>query len=405
MDVPGVAGHIAHPVGLAGVEAIAVHGEGLDAALGVGDLHQLARLGILVGGDTALGVGYGGQAALLIVGVPGDIPLGVRHRGAVARPVIGIGGHRAVGVGSGGQVAVGIDKRAGVAPAIGEAGHMAIGVIGIAGGGTVAVPHGGDHAVAVVGEALRGAVRISYLGDIPRGIMAVSCGIALPVGAAGHLVEIVVGDALGALGIGGGEDAAQLVIINLQKIAVRAGADVVAAIEVIGKIEGAKVGGVLMDYPARIVIGVFHVDVALEVGHRGQIAIAIVGVAQAVPIGVLGGGEQIALIGQGDGAAHAVGDGGQVAAAVIGEGETAGIAGHAGELVPGIGKAGRVTIDIRDVLDLPVRGEAIPVSGFVLHDIAAASPLQGVVAAVGVAAVEVQAEEQLRALGQGHLGI
>ena len=40
-----------------------------------------------------------------------------------------------------------------------------------------------------------------------------------------------------ALGIGGGEDAAQLVIINLQKIAVRAGAYVVAAVEVIGKIE------------------------------------------------------------------------------------------------------------------------------------------------------------------------
>ena len=178
-----------------------------------------------------------------------------------------------------------------------------------------------------------------------------------------------------------------------------------AAIEIIGKIEGAEVRGVLMGHAACAVIGVLYVDVALEVCHRGQIAVAIIGVAQAVPIRVLSGGEQVALVGQGDGAAHAVGDGGQVSAAVIGEGEAAGVAGHAGELVPGVSKAGHVAIDIGDVLNLSVRGEAVLVPGFVFHDVTAASPLQGIVAAVGVASVEVQVEEQLCALGQGDLGV
>ena len=45
--------------------------------------------------------------------------------------------------------------------------------------------------------------------------------IAYVNGDASSLVEIVVGDALGALGIGGGEDAAHLIVIYLQEVPVR----------------------------------------------------------------------------------------------------------------------------------------------------------------------------------------
>ena len=48
------------------------------------------------------------------------------------------------------------------------------------------------------------------------------------------------------------------------KIAVLAGADVVPPIEIVGKIKGAEVYGILMDYTALCVIFILYIDLTLR---------------------------------------------------------------------------------------------------------------------------------------------
>lgn len=60
------------------------------------------------------------------------------------------------------------------------------------------------------------------------------------------------------------------------KIAVLAGADVVPPIEIVGKIKGAEVYGILMDYTALCVIFILYIDLTLEILNRTEIPVAVI---------------------------------------------------------------------------------------------------------------------------------
>ena len=61
------------------------------------------------------------------------------------------------------------------------------------------------------------------------------------------MIEVIIGHRLAAAGICRLGDPSLLIKPDLMKIAVLAGAGVVPPIEIVGKIKGADVGGVLMD--------------------------------------------------------------------------------------------------------------------------------------------------------------
>lgn len=60
------------------------------------------------------------------------------------------------------------------------------------------------------------------------------------------------------------------------KIAVLAGAGVVPPIEIVGKIKGAEVYGILMDYTALCVIFILYIDLTLEILNRTEIPVAVI---------------------------------------------------------------------------------------------------------------------------------
>lgn len=61
------------------------------------------------------------------------------------------------------------------------------------------------------------------------------------------------------------------------EIAVLAGAGVVPPIEIVGKIKGAEVYGILMDYTALCVIFILYIDLTLEILNRTEISYVISG--------------------------------------------------------------------------------------------------------------------------------
>ena len=63
------------------------------------------------------------------------------------------------------------------------------------------------------------------------------------------------------------------------KIAVLAGAGVVPPIEIVGKIKGAEVYGILMDYTALCVIFILYIDLTLEILNRTEIPVAVIRIA------------------------------------------------------------------------------------------------------------------------------
>lgn len=60
------------------------------------------------------------------------------------------------------------------------------------------------------------------------------------------------------------------------EIAVLAGAGVVPPIEIVGKIKGAEVYGILMDYTALCVIFILYIDLTLEILNRTEIPVAVI---------------------------------------------------------------------------------------------------------------------------------
>lgn len=65
------------------------------------------------------------------------------------------------------------------------------------------------------------------------------------------------------------------------KIAVLAGADVVPPIEIVGKIKGAEVYGILMDYTALCVIFILYIDLTLEILNRTEIPVAVIRISRS----------------------------------------------------------------------------------------------------------------------------
>lgn len=66
------------------------------------------------------------------------------------------------------------------------------------------------------------------------------------------------------------------------EIAVLAGAGVVPPIEIVGKIKGAEVYGILMDYTALCVIFILYIDLTLEILNRTEIPVAVIRISYVI---------------------------------------------------------------------------------------------------------------------------
>ena len=110
--------------------------------------------------------------------------------------------------------------------------------------------------------------------------------VAFTIRPAGNLIEIVIGHRLAAAGICRLGDPALLIKPDLMEIAVLAGAGVVPPIEIVGKIKGAEVYGILMDYTALRVIFILYIDITLEILNRTEIPVTVIRIAQTVSIWV-----------------------------------------------------------------------------------------------------------------------
>lgn len=73
------------------------------------------------------------------------------------------------------------------------------------------------------------------------------------------------------------------------KIAVLAGAGVVPPIEIVGKIKGAEVYGILMDYTALCVIFILYIDLTLEILNRTEIPVAVIRISSRRGLASCGG--------------------------------------------------------------------------------------------------------------------
>ena len=220
-------------------------------------------------------------------------------------------------------------------------------VIGIVARIPVAVTDHGRHPIAVVLEPLISAVGVSDFGFVARGIIGIGCAVALTIRPAGNLIEIVIGHRLAAAGICRLGDPALLIKPDLMEIAVLAGAGVVPPIEIVGKIKGAEVYGILMDYTALCVIFILYIDLTLEILNRTEIPVAVIRIAQAVSIRVFHFSQEAAVIGQMDAAPYAVRHRSDIVTAV-GERKAAGAVGHALELVTVILEGQRIPTKIDD---------------------------------------------------------
>lgn len=158
--------------------------------------------------------------------------------------------------------------------------HIALMVVGIVARIPVAVTDHGRHPIAVVLEPLISAVGVSDFGFVARGIIGIGCAVALTIRPAGDLIEVIIGHRLAAAGICRLGDPSLLIKPDLMKIAVLAGAGVVPPIEIVGKIKGAEVYGILMDYTALCVIFILYIDLTLEILNRTEIPVAVIRISQ-----------------------------------------------------------------------------------------------------------------------------
>ena len=171
------------------------------------------------------------------------------------------------------------------------------------------------------------------------------------------------------------------------EIAVLAGAGVVPPIEIVGKIKGAEVYGILMDYTALCVIFILYIDLTLEILNRTEIPVAVIRIAQAVSIRVFHFSQEAAVIGQMDAAPYAVRHRSDIVTAV-GERKAAGAVGHAPELVTVILEGQRIPTKIDDAQNTAAIVEAVDRPRLIRHGITAACLHQRVITAGVKAAVK-----------------
>ena len=185
------------------------------------------------------------------------------------------------------------------------------------------------------------------------------------------------------------------------EIAVLAGAGVVPPIEIVGKIKGAEVYGILMDYTALCVIFILYIDLTLEILNRTEIPVAVIRIAQAVSIRVFHFSQEAAVIGQMDAAPYAVRHRSDIVTAV-GERKAAGAVGHAPELVTVILEGQRIPTKIDDAQNTAAIVEAVDRPRLIRHGITAACLHQRVITA-GVKAA-VKADWEIKRNGSRQMG-
>ena len=274
-------------------------------------------------------------------------------------------------------------------------------VVGIVARIPVAVTDHGRHPIAVVLEPLISAVCVSDFGFVARGIIGIGCAVALTIRPAGDLIEVIIGHRLAAAGICRLGDPALLIKPDLMEIAVLAGAGVVPPIEIVGKIKGAKVYGILMDYTALCVIFIFYIDLTLEILNRTEIPVTVIRIAQTVSIWVFHFSQEAAVIGQMDAAPHAVRHRSDIVTAV-GERKAAGAVRHAPELVTVILEGQRIPTKIDDAQNTAAIVEAVDRPLLIRHGITAACLCQRVITA-GVKAA-VKADWEIKRNGSRQMG-
>ena len=185
------------------------------------------------------------------------------------------------------------------------------------------------------------------------------------------------------------------------EIAVLAGAGVVPPIEIVGKIKGAEVYGILMDYTALCVIFILYINLTLEILNRTEIPVAVIRIAQAVSIRVFHFSQEAAVIGQMDAAPYAVRHRSDIVTAV-GERKAAGAVGHALELVTVILEGQRIPTKIDDAQNTAAIVEAVDRPRLIRHGITAACLHQRVITA-GVKAA-VKADWEIKRNGSRQMG-
>ena len=274
-------------------------------------------------------------------------------------------------------------------------------VIGIVARIPVAVTNHGRHPVAVVLEPLISAVGVSDFGFVARGIIGIGCAVALTIRPAGNLIEIVIGHRLATAGICRLGDPALLIKPDLMEIAVLAGAGVVPPIEIVGKIKGAEVYGILMDYTALCVIFILYIDLTLEILNRTEIPVTVIRIAQTVSIWVFHFSQEATVIGQMDAAPYAVRHRSDIVTAV-GERKAAGAVGHALELVTVILEGQRIPTKIDDAQNTAAIVEAVDRPRLIRHGVTAACLHQRVITA-GVKAA-VKADWEIKRNGSRQMG-
>ena len=372
--VIGISRNVAHPVALGQVKSIAIHRIDLLMTGSICGLDQLTCFCVGIGSLRPVRRYSGSQTSLVIVGIPSGIAVGICFRETVALPIIGILSSITQRIREGNHISSAIIGIPGsISPGVGGRGHVALGIIGVSVLISIAVLDPGGHPVFVVFKLFGSTIRIGRTGDIAIRIILIFSGVSFPICPTCNLVKIIIGHGLSTAGINGFRDPTLFIKPDLIEISVLAGTDIVPSIKIVGKIKGAKVSGVLMDYAAQAVVLILHIDFAVKVLDGVQIALVIIGISEAVAIGIHHSNQQVSIIGQANTASHAISYLADIAATVL-KGETAGGIGDLLKLPTGIAEGNGISIEIRDTYNLAVITKGVGISTLVSHHISAATP-------------------------------
>ena len=406
LGIIGVPGQVPHPVGFNRVETVAVHLIGLDITICIGNLHQLARSGILIVGHTAVSICCRYQSSLPVIGVSGCVAQCIRHGGAVAIGIIGIGNRLVQGIGNGGHISVTIiGIPSGIAAPIRARRHVGVVIVGVGGFAAITIPHPSHLTVVVILELFIGPVRVCNFGLVTGSIVLEFRGISFPVGTARHLIQLVVGNMLCAAGILGSRDSSQFIVPDLAQIAICACADIVSGIKIIGEVKGSDIGGILVNHMSAFIVSVLHINLSLKIFHRSKIAVCIIGKAQAVCVGISDRYQVITVIGQINTAASAVSNLRHMIAAVR-QRKAACVTGNFRQLSTGVGAVDRIAISFFDACQLSGNIEAPDFPCFaVIQHVTICCFTQGIITGSIITSIEVQRKVQPDTLGQNSCGI
>ena len=314
---------VAVPVGHAGFVPVAVvrMGAGVAQRVGLGDELAGVRIGIAVA--MAHRRRLFGQAAGCVILKSGFVAQRVCDRGDVALRVGFIQRGVAQRIGARDQEPLGVIIIQGhTAARVGGFGHLALVVVLVAQIGAVFLRHRRHLVVVVVGIGFYRPVRVGDRGDIGRvphiGILR---GVPVSVSFTDftRFLVIPIGDRSRAVRLGSDDEI--VIVSHDQRFPIGRRHGVRQVFRVVGKRIVGTVRHLLQDHFAVFIVCVLQHHVPVEVGNSGQPVFFVIGIVQripvrvhrrsqirpAVPVGhstpgtVCDGGDQVALVSEGEG--------------------------------------------------------------------------------------------------------